>query len=85
MITDAWVEIRVEIDLDANLQTIYYGGVCLTQTSWTEGISGGGALNIAAMDLYSNNASDIYYDDISIESGGPTPIIDGVGKHQGNV
>ena len=65
MITDAWVEIRIEIDLDADLQTIYYGGNYLTQTSWIEGMSGGGALNIAALDLYSNNACDVYYDDIS--------------------
>jgi hypothetical protein len=72
VIFDQWVEIRVEIDLDTDVQAIYYGGNLLTQTSWTEGLSGGGALNIGAMDLFSNAASDIYYDDISIEEANPT-------------
>jgi hypothetical protein len=68
LIYDEWVEVRVEINLDTDLQTMYYGGSYLTQTSWTDGLSGGGALNIGAMDLYSAGASDIYYDDISIEA-----------------
>lgn len=73
---DEWVEIRIEIDLVADLQTIYYGGSLLTQTSWTDGISGDGVLNIGAIDLYSANASDIYYDDISLEEAGGTPVIE---------
>ncbi len=64
-----WVELRLEIDLDNDLQTFYYGGNVLYTSSWTDGASGGGALNIGAVDLYANGASPVYYDDMSLESG----------------
>ena len=66
MIRDEWVEIRVEIDLDADVQRFYYGGDLLYECTWTEGLSGGGILNIAAMDLWGNGASAVYYDDMSL-------------------
>ncbi len=66
MITDQWVQIRVEIDLNADLQKFYYGDSLLFQGSWTNGMSGGGVLNIAAVDLFANNASVVYYDDLSL-------------------
>ena len=66
LVTDAWAEIRVEIDLDADLQDFYYNGQLLHSFSWTEGISGGGALNIGAVDLFANGATSVYYDDISL-------------------
>jgi N-acetylneuraminic acid mutarotase len=73
MIYDQWVEIRVEIDLDADTQTVFYGGDLLFTGSWTEGMSGSGALNIAAVDLYAGSgASAIYYDDISLAA--PTAV-----------
>lgn len=74
LIYDQWVEIRIEIDMSTDSQSMYYGGTLLTTTSWTDGLSGDGALNIAAMDLYSNAASSIYYDDISIEEFNPTAV-----------
>jgi uncharacterized repeat protein (TIGR01451 family) len=66
MIIGQWVEIRVEIDLDADTQSVYYGGDLLFTGSWTEGMSGGGVLNIANVDLFANGASVVYYDDISL-------------------
>ncbi len=72
LIRGQWVEIRVVIDLDQNLQTCFYGGQMLYQKSWTEGMSGGGALNIGALDLYANSASPIYYDDLSLRQDIPT-------------
>jgi len=65
LIFDEWVELKVEIDLDMDMQTFYYGGDMLYMKSWTEGVSGGGALNIAALDLFANGATSIYYDDLS--------------------
>jgi hypothetical protein len=73
LVTGQWVEIRVEIDLDTDLQTIFYNGTQLVQKSWTAGVSGGGALNIACVDLFGNNASAIYYDDLCL-TGEPTPM-----------
>jgi hypothetical protein len=66
LVTDQWVEFRVEINLDTDWQTIFYDGQILSQKSWTEGVSGGGALNIAAVDLFANGASSVYYDDMSL-------------------
>jgi len=66
LITGRWVEFRVDIDLDADTQSIYYDGALLSSKSWTDGVSGGGALNIGAVDLFANGASPVYYDDISL-------------------
>jgi hypothetical protein len=66
LIKGEWVELRVEIDLDADTQSFYYGGDLLYSATWTDGMSGGGALNIGAVDLFANGASVVYYDDLSL-------------------
>ena len=71
---DQWVEIRVVIDLDMNVQNFYYGGVLLFTDSWTEGMSGGGVLNIGAVDLFANGSTSVFYDDISLSN---MPFLDG--------
>ena len=67
IINDRWVEVRVEIDLDVDLQNIYYDGVLLDSIPWA---GSGGVLEIAALDLFSNAGSSIYWDDISLVGGG---------------
>jgi hypothetical protein len=81
VVTNSWVEIKVLIDLDNNWTQFYYNGVLLDEPSladhpalgggysWTGGVFGGGIgpLNIAAVDLYANSASPVYYDDISLQ------------------
>jgi hypothetical protein len=76
LIMDAWVELCVEIDLDADIQRIYYGGQLLSEKSWTEGLTGGGAANIGCVDLYGNGADSVYYDDFTLEAIGPSPVDD---------
>ena len=66
LIIDQWVQIRVVINHPANTQDIYYNGQLLVSKSWTEGASGGGAQNLAAIDLYANASTSVYYDDISV-------------------
>ena len=66
LITNQWVEIRVEIDLDANTQTFYYNNQQLFTGSWTNELSGGGVANIGAVNLFANSASVVYYDDMSL-------------------
>jgi len=66
LIKGQWVELRNVINLDNDTQYFYYDGTLLTNKSWTEGVSGGGVLDIAAVDLFANGASTIYYDDISL-------------------
>ncbi len=65
-ITGQWVELRLEIDLTNDMQIFYYGGNVLYSASWTEGVSGGGVPVIAAVDLFGNGASNVYYDDMSL-------------------
>ncbi len=64
-IADAWVPLELEIDLEANVQTIRYDGEFLDETVWQRT----GINEIQAIDLYSNGGSYAYFDDISF-----TPI-----------
>ena len=66
LVTDQWVQLRVEIDLTNNTQTFYYNNELLYSGTWTEEVSGGGVLNLANVDLFANSASVVYYDDFSI-------------------
>lgn len=79
LIKDAWVEIEIVIDLDADSYRVFYGGQELgTAGSWSAGVSGdgNGVLNIAALDLYANTSSVVYYDDFSLAPpSGPTPLV----------
>jgi hypothetical protein len=72
--TDQWVEVMVEIDLDANTQTFWYGGSMLYTGTWTEEVSGGGAVAIGALDLFSNGGDMIYWDDTYLRPPGGTPV-----------
>lgn len=66
LVTGEWIELRIAIDLDANTQEIYYDDALLTTKSWSEGVSGSGAVEIAAVDLYANASTPVYYDNLSL-------------------
>lgn len=77
LITDQWVEIRAEIDLNNDLVEVFYDGVSMAPPySWTGGVfgGGGGQLAIEALDLYHNPGttpnSGAYWDDVSLSPGG---------------
>jgi hypothetical protein len=74
-LTDQWVEIRCEIDLDGDWMTIYYDGDVLATHAYSDTVqgSGGGPLVIDAVDLFANSASPVYYDDLSLVGEGPAP------------
>ena len=74
LIRDQWVQVRVVIDFTSNTQDIFYGATLFTSKSWTEGASGGGQLNLDALDLYSNSGSTIYWDDLVLAREGATPV-----------
>ncbi|MBE0638108.1 MAG: PKD domain-containing protein [Bacteroidales bacterium] len=63
-----WVKIMVLIDLDNDSQSVYYDDQLLVTKSWTNGVSGGGSLNIAAVNLFSGDLENayVYYDEISL-------------------
>lgn len=79
-LTNQWVEFKVVVDLDQDWCKIFYNGIELDDPAladhptlgggyaWTGGVFGGGAgaRSIAALDLYANSASSVYYDDFSL-------------------
>jgi len=75
VIYDQWVEIKVEIDLDANFKTTYYNGTKLAVSPWyyvSDTTDHHKAL--AALDLWGDDGGDgVCYDDISITPG--TPVV----------
>ncbi|MFN0060423.1 MAG: hypothetical protein ACKVX7_18355 [Planctomycetota bacterium] len=70
LITDAWVPVRVEIDLDNNLHNIYYNNLPLRLGD----IFSGAAIALGAMDLYSDGSSESYMDDILVEIPSCLPV-----------
>jgi hypothetical protein len=75
LITDQWVEIRTEIDLDTDWFELYYDGDLLVEREWTAGWDGAfdGFLKIDAVDLFASGASEIYYDDMTLTGTIPIP------------
>jgi hypothetical protein len=69
VIYDKWVEIRMEIDLDADTWLGYYDGHLCTPTgvSWSQGVSGGGKVAIECFDFYSSGAVGFLFDDAKFE------------------
>ena len=68
LILGQWIELRVEIDLDNDWHQFYYDGLLLHEKAWTAGPNnqGTGFLKIAAVDLFANGASPVYYDDFTL-------------------
>lgn len=65
IVRDAWVEISVDIDLDANTMLARYNGAVVLNTSWTRGTAGAQQA-IEAVDLYSSTTGPVFYDDLSL-------------------
>jgi len=76
LVRGQWVELRLEIDLDTDTGAFYYNNQLLYSGTWSGQVSGGGAVNIAAVDLFANGASVIYYDDMSLAQPGPDIDVD---------
>jgi len=72
LITDQWVEIRVEIDLDIDWFECYYDDDLLQEKEWTADPNNqySGILNIGAVDIFASGASAMYFDDFSLEGEG---------------
>ncbi len=61
---DKWVEIKLVINLDKNTFEEYYGGTLIDAGQWDDNTHG----TLQAIDLYGNGASNVYYDDIKIDT-----------------
>ncbi len=71
-VEDRWVKIQTIIDLEDDWTRVYYDDELVTEYSWTGGVigDGGGALDIAAVDLFGNGSSPVYYDDLKLSRAG---------------
>ncbi len=68
-ITDQWVQLKLVVDLDADLQTFYYNGVEMYSGSWSNQFPAQtvpGIPAIGSIDLYANGATSVFYDDVKI-------------------
>ncbi len=64
IVYDQWVELKFEIDLDGNTVDSYYNGELLSSGQWSDA----GHNTLQGIDLWANNASSIYYDDVVIST-----------------
>jgi len=69
-VTDRWVKIQIDIDLDNDWTHVYYDDIRFEPYSWTGGIygEGGGAPDVRAVDLFANGSTSVYYDDFSLRA-----------------
>jgi hypothetical protein len=74
LILGRWVQILVLVDLDDDLQVFHYDGRRLYAGTWTLEVSGYGSAEIAAVDLWANGSTSIYYDDVAVA---PMAFFDG--------
>ncbi|MDY7110129.1 MAG: hypothetical protein SYC29_15970 [Planctomycetota bacterium] len=67
--TDRWVRMQALVDLDDDWTQVYYDDELVTEYAWTGGVlgDGGGEYDIAAVDLFGNGSTSVFYDDLAIE------------------
>ncbi len=67
-IADQWVDIRLEIDLDADTQRFIYNGATFYSGVWNGYVTGAGSGSnaLTVLDLFANGATQVFYDDISV-------------------
>ena len=77
LVRGAWAQIRTVIDLDQDWFRVFYNGTELgSQESWSGAFPGQstvGATNLGALDLFANQSSVVYYDDICLNPVVPLP------------
>jgi len=72
LITDEWVEIRINIDLNNDWMKIYYNDELLHQKAWSAGPenNGNGIVNLSAVNLFSDTQTSVFFDDFILEEVG---------------
>lgn len=66
---EAWVEVRIVVNFATDSYRVFYGGEEIGGADpWSDGVfgEGGGTLQLAALDLYANGSSPVYYDDLEV-------------------
>jgi len=64
IIYDAWVALQFVIDLDANTVSEFYNGALLSTHIWDDDLNN----TLGAVDLFSDGATSVYYDNIGLST-----------------
>ncbi|MEP0844995.1 MAG: hypothetical protein HRF43_20020, partial [Phycisphaerae bacterium] len=76
VVYDQWVEVKVEVDLDANWHTTSYNGQVVGYGPWYDTGSADELKSIAAVDLWADvGGNPVYYDDASLTPGTPVVVV----------
>jgi hypothetical protein len=67
IVNDQWVEVKVEIDLAGDTQSIYYNGTLLETVPWSPTSQ---IYQFDAVDIFSDGGSSIYWDDLTLVASG---------------
>lgn len=69
LIFDQWIEFRAEIDLDADTLTHFYNGIPLSEgLVWSSNVLPAGKAELAVLDLFSLDITEMYFDSALMES-----------------
>lgn len=66
-----WVPVKAVVDLDADHLRVWYGEEIVVDRSWSDGFGQSGAVELAAIDLFCNGGSVVFYDDLIVS---PYPV-----------
>jgi len=87
LIYGQWVKLRVEIDLNTDWFQFYYNEQLLVEKAWTAGVNNDniGDLCFAALDLFADSSTTVYYDDLSFLPPGEELVCDAGGPYSGEI
>jgi len=68
LIKGQWVPFSVDFNLVADTKVVWYNGQQVLSSRWRDaaGGAGGATLSLGAVDLYANNTSSVFYDDLAV-------------------
>ncbi len=65
LLFDQWFPVQAEIDFNNDQLELYYAGTLVHTAAWTRGLPLA-SLNLAAVYLYGQSISEMYFDDVSV-------------------
>jgi hypothetical protein len=68
LVKGQWVPFSVDIDLVADTKVVWYNSQMVLSSRWRDQAGGatGATLSLGAVDLYANNTSSVFYDNLNV-------------------
>jgi hypothetical protein len=75
LVKGQWVQLKTSVNLTSDWFQFFYNGDLLIEKAWSSTVqnTGGGPLVLSAVDLWGNNSSPVYYDNLTIAPPGGSP------------